>query len=90
MGRRVNLTEQRAALAGGIDRGEVDGYPGWVKPRVWWRPGMLREDEVTAEVGKMLDADPPLAAWAREPVDACDKVPVVLTDAGREWRDGAR
>ncbi len=82
-------TPNRLMLADGIAAGEVHGYPGWVKPKVFWRSG-LAERCVTARVAELMATEPPLAAWDHAPEYATEKVPVRLTGDGRAWRDRAR
>ncbi len=83
-------TRNRLLLADGIAAGEVHGYPGWQRPKVFWRPDQLCEITVTARVKELLATEPPLVEWEREPRDAAEKIAVRLTDEGRAWRHRAR
>jgi hypothetical protein len=78
----LKRTPSWLTLAADIDAGMIRYYP-WKRPRAWHA---ATDREVTAALGKFLDADPPLAATAARPDDPDrEPWPVHLTDAGRAW-----
>ncbi len=69
------------------DRGELSGYPGWHKPRVFWKPNPSTQKEVAGAAYAMLRAG--RLAWEplwREGADPAAVYALEPTQAGREWR----